>query len=154
MKAETRLFGEIEISEDKIITMEQGIIGFPEMKYFTLIFDAEKEDKDTIMWLQSMDDGCFAMPVMNPRIAVPEYAPNVDEELLKPLGGLEDEDIYILTTVTIPQGKVEDITINLKAPFIINLANNKGCQIIVEDDYPVKHKIYDVLKSRKEKAGE
>lgn len=154
MRAETRLFGKIEIPEDKIIIMEQGIIGFPEMKHFTLIFDAEKEEKDTIMWLQSMDDGCFAMPVMDPRIAVPQYTPNVDEELLNPLGKMEDEDVYILTTVTIPQGKVEDITINLKAPFIINLANNKGCQIIVEDDFPVKHKIYDALKSRKEKAGE
>ena len=66
----------------------------------------------------------------------------------------KDEDVYILTTVTIPQGKVEEITINLKAPVIINLANNKGCQLIVEDDYPVKHKIYDILKNRNEKAGE
>lgn len=154
MKANTRLFGEIEVSEDKIITVEQGIIGFPEMKRFTLIFDVEKEGKDTIMWLQSLDDGCFAMPVMNPKIAVSDYTPNVDDELLKPLGKLKDEDVYILTTVTIPQGKVEEITINLKAPVIINLANNKGCQLIVEDDYPVKHKIYDILKNRNEKAGE
>ena len=28
MKAKTRLFGEIEIEKEKIITMEQGIIGF------------------------------------------------------------------------------------------------------------------------------
>ena len=45
MKANTRLFGEIEVSEDKIITVEQGIIGFPEMKRFTLIFDVEKRER-------------------------------------------------------------------------------------------------------------
>lgn len=154
MKAETRLFGEIEIADDKIITIEQGIIGFPDMQHFTLIFDAEKEEKSEIMWLQSMDDGCFAMPVIDPKVIVPTYAPNVEEELLKPLGELKDEDVYILTTLTIPQGKVEEISMNLKAPFVINMANNKGCQIIVEDDYPVKYKIYDILQSRKEKAGE
>ena len=42
----------------------------------------------------------------------------------------------------------------LKAPIIINMSNNKGAQIIVEDDLPVRYKIYDLLKSRKEKAGE
>lgn len=154
MKADTRLFGEIEIPDDKIIHIEQGIIGFPDMQYFTLIYDADKEDKNTIMWLQSMDDGCFAMPVLDPKLVIPTYAPNVDEELLAPLGELKDEDVYMLTTVTIPQGQIEEITMNLKAPFIINMANNKGCQIIVEDDYPVKYKIYELLKSRKEKAGE
>lgn len=43
MKAATRLFGEIEIDESKIITFEDGIIGFPDMKKFTLIFDEEKK---------------------------------------------------------------------------------------------------------------
>lgn len=154
MKADTRMFGEIDIPDDKIIHIEQGIIGFPDMQNFTLIFDVEKDDKNTIMWLQSMDDGCFAMPVLDPKLILSSYAPNVDEEMLKPLGELKDEDVYLLTTITIPHGHIEEITMNLKAPFIINMANNKGCQLIVEDDYPVKYKIYDILKSRKEKAGE
>jgi len=34
------------------------------------------------------------------------------------------------------------------------MSNNRGAQIIVEDDLPVRYKIYDLLKSRKEKAGE
>ncbi len=154
MKAKTRLFGEIEIEDEKIIKIEQGIIGFPDMQHFTLIFDAEAESKSSIMWLQSMDDGNFALPVIEPKIIISTYTPNVDEELLEPLGELKDEDVYMLTTVTIPQDKIEEISINLKAPFIINMANNKGCQISVEDDYPVKYKIYDILKKRKEGAGE
>ena len=51
MKAETRIFGTIEIEDEKIVTMEKGMIGFPELKHFALIFDEEKEEKDrTIMW--------------------------------------------------------------------------------------------------------
>ena len=32
MKINTRIFGEIEIAEDKIITFENGIIGFPDLR--------------------------------------------------------------------------------------------------------------------------
>ena len=45
MKANTRLFGEIDIEDDKIITMDGGMIGFPFLQKFTLIFDEEKEKK-------------------------------------------------------------------------------------------------------------
>ena len=66
MKAKTRMFGEIDIQEDKIITLESGMIGFPDMQKFTLIFDEEKGSKSHIMWLQSMDDPQTAFPVINP----------------------------------------------------------------------------------------
>ena len=64
MKAKTRMFGEIDIQEDKIITLESGMIGFPDMQKFTLIFDEEKGSKSHIMWLQSMDDPQTAFPVI------------------------------------------------------------------------------------------
>lgn len=56
MKANTRLFGEIDIADDKIISLEDGMIGLPEYRNFALIFDEEKEkDKSSVMWFQSMD---------------------------------------------------------------------------------------------------
>ena len=45
MKAVTRLFGTIDVADDKIITMERGMIGFPNFTHFALIFDEEKKDK-------------------------------------------------------------------------------------------------------------
>lgn len=52
MKANTRLFGEIDIDEEKIITLENGMIGFPDLRKFTLIFDKEKErTPSSIMWV-------------------------------------------------------------------------------------------------------
>ena len=55
MKANTRIFGEIEIADEKIITLEKGMIGFPNLNRFALIYDEEKKQKDTsIMWLQSI----------------------------------------------------------------------------------------------------
>ena len=52
---QTRLFGKIRVGDDKIVNLPQGIIGFPDLKQFTLIFDEEKADKGTIKWFQSLD---------------------------------------------------------------------------------------------------
>lgn len=153
MKAKTRAFGEIEIEDEKIITLEHGMIGFPDYQHFTLIFNEERGNESTIKWLQCMDDGDVAFPVMNPELVKPDYSINVDEEILSPLGELKDEETFILVTVTVPQ-TIEKMTVNLKAPIIINMANNKAVQVVVEDDYPVKFPAYDILKKRKEKAGE
>ena len=153
MKAKTRMFGEIDIQDDKIITMEGGKIGFPEMQKFTLIYDEEKGNKSHIMWLQSMDDPQTAFPVINPITIKEDYNPSVNEELLHPLGEMSPEDTFVLTTVRVPKD-IHDMSINLKAPIIINMKNNRGAQIIIEDDLPIRYEIYDLLKSRKEKAGE
>ncbi|MCD7709259.1 MAG: flagellar assembly protein FliW [Clostridiales bacterium] len=154
MKANTRIFGEIEVADDKLITMEQGMIGFPDLKCFALIFDMEKEDRDrSIMWLQSMDDTDIAFPVINPHIVAEDYNPNVSEEIIAPLGELTDDNTYVLVTATVPRD-IKEFSVNLKAPIVINMDNRKAMQLIVEDDYPIKFKIYDLIKTIKEKAGE
>ena len=154
MKAKTRIFGEIEIADDKIITLDKGMIGFPNLNRFALIFDEEKGQKDnSIMWLQSMDDPDIAFPVMMPHLVKEDYDPKVSEEVIAPLGELTPDNTYLLVTVTVPKN-IEDFSVNLKAPIVINMDNRKGVQLIVEDDYPVKYKVYEILKNKKEKAGE
>ncbi len=153
MKAATRLFGEIEIDESKIITFEDGIIGFPDMKKFTVIFDEEKEGRPSISWLQSMDEPEIAFPVMDPLFVCETYNPSVEEELLKNLGTIKEDNLYVLVTVTVPQN-IKELAVNLKAPIVINTDTRKASQIIVEDDLPVRYRIYEILEEAKKKAGE
>lgn len=153
MRAVTRLFGEIDIEENKIITLDKGMIGLSDYRKFALIFDEEKGMKESsVMWFQSMDDPETAFPVMQPNTVKPDYNPTVSEELLSSLGDLNDENLYVLVTLT-ASANIEDTTVNLKAPIVINTETKKGCQIIIEDDYPIKYKIYDAVKGKK-KAGE
>ena len=153
MKAASRSFGEIEIDESKIITFEDGIIGFPDMKKFTLIFDEEKEGRPSISWLQSMDEPEIAFPVMDPLFVCETYNPSVEEELLKNLGTIKEDNLYVLVTVTVPQN-IKELAVNLKAPIVINTDTRKASQIIVEDDLPVRYRIYEILEEAKKKAGE
>ena len=148
MTTETRLFGTITIEDEKLITFPEGIVGFPFLKQFALIHDAENENAP-IMWLQSMEEPTFAMPVIEPLLVVDDYNPTVNDEYLEPVGELAEDQIYSLVTITVPP-QIENMSVNLKAPLVINMANNKAVQIIVEDDYKVKHPIYETLKKRRE----
>ncbi|MCR4796845.1 MAG: flagellar assembly protein FliW [Lachnospiraceae bacterium] len=156
MRVNTRLFGEIEIQDDKIITLDKGIVGFPDLKSFTIIYDNGSEageGKTSMMWFQSLDEPQFAMPVVVPGDIVPDYNPTVNDELLEPLGELTEENLYVLVTLKVPQ-EIEKMTINLKAPIIINTDTLKGGQIIVEDDVEVRFPVYEILKKAKEGKGE
>ena len=154
MAVNTRIFGYMEIEDEKIIHFENGIIGFPKMKNFALIQDSDdKENASTISWLQSMDEPDMALPVMDPLTIEPDYNPIIEDEFLEPLGEMKEDEAFVLVTVTVP-ADIKDIAVNLKAPIVINMATNKAGQLIVENDYPVKHKIYDLLKNNDERAGE
>ncbi len=151
MKINTKVFGEVEIADDKIIHFPSGIVGFPELTEFTLLHDEEK-GAGSIHWLQSIQEPGFAMPVMDPLLVCPDYNPEVDDELLKPLGGLDPEEILVLVTVTVPSD-LKKMSVNLRGPVIINAAAKKACQVIVEGEgYQVKYPVYEILSARK--AGE
>lgn len=152
MVVNTRIFGQITIGDEKIIHFENGIVGFPELKDFTLIYDEERGNKPGIRWLQSMTETNFAMPVMDPLIVCEAYNPIVDDELLKPLGELDADNQLVLVTVTVPKD-IEKMSVNLMAPIVINVNEKKAVQIIVDgDEYPVKFPIYDILNERKKEG--
>ncbi len=150
MLVNTKVFGEIEVDESKFLCFEDGILGFPDMKRFMLIHDEESSSDNLISWMQSIDEPGFAMPVIDPLRVCPDYNPEVEDELLKSLGDIKEEELLVLVTVTVPP-EIEKMTSNLKAPFIINAANLKACQIILDDDkYVIKYPIYEILKESKQ----
>ncbi len=149
MTINTHLFGEVEVDESKKITFDGGIIGFSEMNHFMLMHDVEN-DSANISWLQSIDEPEFAMPVIDPLLLFDDYNPEVEDEILKPLGGITENSMFVLVTMTVPSD-ITKMTANLKAPIIINADNLKACQLIIDDDkYIVKHPVYEILKAKKE----
>ena len=152
MNITTKNFGEITISDDKIIHFPAGLIGFPELTDFALIHDEEK-GVGGIHWLQSMQEAAFAMPVMDPLLVKEDYNPMVDDELLKAIGEIIPEELLVLVTVTVPKD-LKQMSVNLCGPIVINAATKKACQVIVEgDEYQVRFPIYEILNNKK-KAGE
>ena len=152
MRVETRIFGTVDIAEDKIIRFPKGIVGFPDLTDFALVHDEENGHSGGIRWMQSLQETNFAMPVIDPLAVVSDYNPTVDDELLKGLGALKDDNTLVLVTITVPQ-EIENMTVNLQAPFVINADTRMAAQVIVDSDkYPVRFPVYEILKKMKEEA--
>lgn len=154
MKVVTKFFGEVELDDNKILDFPNGIIGFEDFKKYAIMYDQDDEGEVRISWLQSVEEPTLALPVVDPLAVLPDYAPMLEDELLKPLGESEDEDLLFLLAMTVPSDMTK-VTANMKAPFIINAKTCKGVQIIVDNaDYPVKFNVYESVQKMKEKAGE
>ncbi len=148
MTIKTRLFGEISVDENKLISFPQGIIGFPDLKDFLLLHDGE--GNGNIRWMQSVQEPAFAIPVVDPLAIIPDYNPDIEDELLKPLGDITPDNMLVLVTITVPKD-IEKMTVNLKGPIVINSDTRKAGQLIIDDDkYQVKFPIYEILKAAKE----
>lgn len=143
----TKLFGKIDVDDSKVITFPEGLLGFPEMKRFALMFDSEKSDATGLNFLVSLDEPAFMMPVV-PAVAVkPDYSPQISAEVEKAIGELTEDNVLILVTMTIPSN-ITEMTVNLNAPIIINADTGKAAQSVVENEgYDIKYPIYDALKN-------
>ena len=150
MLVKTRFFGEVDIEDEKILTFDNGIMGFEDMKRWTLIYDIEKGSEGPISWFQSLDMAELALPVINPYTVTVVYEPVVEDELLKPLGEFKDEELVTFLTITIPSEDPSKTTANFRAPILINPVNRKGIQVIVNnEDYPIKFSIYESVQKMK-----
>lgn len=153
MVLKTKLFGDVEIDETKGLHFEKGLIGFPDLKNFFLIRDEERASS-LICWLQSVEEAALALPVADPLKVMEDYNPMIEDELLKPLGELTEDNLMALVTVTVPH-EIEKISVNLQAPILINADTKQACQLILEnEDYPVRYPIYEIINEMKVKDGE
>ena len=145
----TKVFGEVEVEEGKIITFAGGIIGFPNMTRFILLHDEERGTGAGIRWLQSIDEPAFALPVMYPLVIEENYNPEINDDYLTGIGELTPDNLLVLVTVTVP-ADLRKMSVNLQAPLIINVDERKACQVIVDGEkFPMKYLIHDILQARK-----
>ncbi|GAB6100039.1 flagellar assembly protein FliW [Halanaerocella petrolearia] len=139
MKFETTRFGEIEFKEEEVIEFVVGPYGFEDEKQFTLIDNGE----DAFFWLQSITNPDLAFVVTEPWSFYPDYEFEIGRELEGMLELEDKEDVLVINIVTVPEN-LQDITMNLKAPIIVNKKNQIAKQFILEDkDYPVKYPLIE-----------
>ena len=154
MIVNTKLFGTIDLAEDKILTFEQGMIGFESLKKFAILYDLENEKKHKVCWLQSLDEPQLAFPVIDPFLVKQDYNPEINDSNLATLGKIAEEKLSVLVTLTVPKD-ITKMACNLRAPIIINTETRKGAQIVSETlEYPVKYFIYDIVQAKKQEKEE
>ncbi len=150
MLVKTKHFGEIDLAEDKILTFDNGILGFEDCKRYTILYNNEDGNRSAISWLQSLDEQALALPIISPLYVKEDYNPLVEDELLSGLGELTEDNLALFVTLTVPSDLTR-MTCNLKAPIVINADTRKGCQIIADNaDYMIKYPVYEIFQKAKE----
>lgn len=138
MKIKTRDFGEVDINENTIITVPNGIIGFEDTKRYTLL--SPLGEGVFPMWFQAVDttEPCFV--VYDPWHIYPDYKFEIDDEMQSTLGAEDGDDLQLLAVAIVPDD-YKKTTINLRCPIIINTKNNIAGQMLL-DDYEFKYPVY------------
>lgn len=127
--------GKITYDEDEIINFEKSIPGFNDIKRFIL----KEIEGSSFKLLQSIDDVTVGFVVISPFQVEEDYEINLSEEVIKTLEIKEATDVLLYSLVTL-NSKVEKITVNLKAPVVINVNNKKAEQFIIDKaKYKIKH---------------
>lgn len=137
LKINSTRFGEMEVPADRVITLPQGMIGFPQLRRYVLM---RHRDDSPFFWLQSLEAAELAFVTVNPLLFDPQYKFTLGNSETKLLSVEDPSQIQVWVVVTIPAGKPDQMTANLKAPLVINSANRQGAQIILDDaKYSVRH---------------
>ncbi len=148
MKIRTIRFGELEIPDEKIITMSKPILGFENLKRYCLI---EREDCEPFLWYQSIEDPAAAFPVVNPLLFCPDYKIEVNPREIEELHIRDVKSVETYTIVTIPADPA-NMTINLQGPILINTETCLAKQLVlVNSGYDVKY--YVMRGTSKQDAG-
>ena len=135
MKISTTRFGTVKIEETDVITFVDGLIGMEDCRRWVLLADAQNS---ALGWLQSLDRPEVALGVVSPRRFVNDYQVRVSKREIQPLK-LEDPNRAQVLAIVSHVG--DGLTLNLKAPLVIHLAERLGRQIVARDDHAVQHRL-------------
>ena len=137
MKINTNYHGEIELREEDILTLVNGMLGFEDIEKFVLI----KEEDIFVEYLQSVKDD-IAFAVMDPFIIKQDYTFDIPDMVMKSLDIKSADEVVLKTVVVVPED-ITKIRTNLQAPIVFNKTNNKGMQIVLDDTYPLRYEFYN-----------
>ena len=150
MLCATKYFGEIEYDETAVITFEEGIPGFLDVKRFVLLADeAVAEENDLFFWLQCVDNGDVAFALMDVLQIMPDYDPQIAPDWYADLG--EPEQVGIYNIVVIPED-LQEMRVNLKAPLLIG--DRRGRQVVAGNEaYQIRHNVMEELEKARADAA-
>jgi len=135
VKVHTTRFGEVEVSDDKLITMPLGLLGFGRYKDYIVLDHGEDSP---FKWLQSCEDPDLAFVIADPLFFKADYHIEVKKAEIEIIEPKSMDDLLVCVIMTIPSDPTM-MTANLCAPLIFNINKRLGMQIVLQKSgYPIK----------------
>jgi len=132
MQANTSRFGAVDIQPEDVLLFSRGLIGLESHRHWVLLADPRSSG---VAWLQSLTDPAVALPMVSPRRFMPGYRVLIQRNQLTPLELAVLDEAFVL----VPVGRNESgLTLNLRAPVILNLNRRIGRQVVTGDEQPLQ----------------
>ena len=120
----------VTVEEKQLIHFEFGLPGFEDLKKYAII---EIEEYNPFLLLHSVEDQSIAMVILKSNLLDEVNEFEIPENKLKNLKEKGKNEFGIFFILKIHEDE-KQITANVKAPVLINFVNQKGSQIILDDD--------------------
>ena len=133
MQVASSRFGTLDATEDQLVSIDGGLLGFPDAIRFVRL---PVDDAEGWEWLQSTNDGDLAFLVISAFRFFPDYdieLPDGDVKALE-LDNPADADVLALVTIRhTDEGGIASVTANLLGPLVINRRSGIGRQVVLSD---------------------
>lgn len=128
-----------EYEEKDIIIFKNGIPGFENLTQF-VIFPVEESEVFSV--LHSIENPSIGIIVVSPFYVMKDYEIDISDEIVDFLSIKSINDINLFCTVNL-NSDIKKITVNMRAPIVINIKSNLGEQIILNDEkYLIKQPLF------------
>jgi flagellar assembly factor FliW len=125
------------------IYFAQGLLGFPHCRRYRLKpFEPGNGDDSPFFILESLDQD-LSFPVIYPHSLLLDYKLAVEESTMTTLRAESPDQLSVLLIVTV-RDRLEDISVNLRGPLLVNPNFGLGIQL-VEERFPVRHPLLQRL---------
>jgi len=149
MQIESSRFGTIEIREDAVITFAGGLPGLPGEQWSLIATD----ENSPFFWLQSTEHPDVALPVTSPWLFFSDYEVRISDDEAARLGLGAAGDAYIVCVVRAAE-MLDEFTINLVSPLVINAGSRQGRQVINDTGgYSVRHPLFSEVELEEVQAA-
>jgi flagellar assembly factor FliW len=96
-----------------------------------------------------VEQGYIALGVVSPRRFVPDYQLRVDARDLQSLELTSHGDAEV---AVIASRNEVGLTLNLRAPLVIDVAHRRGCQVVAKDAHPIQFPLQTAINTWKKTA--
>jgi flagellar assembly factor FliW len=135
MRIATTRFGSVEVEADDVVRFPEGLLGLADCRDWVFLADAQD---DALAWMQSLNRAEIAVAVVGPRRFVPGYRVRVARRELEPL---KLDDVGAAQVLVVVGRTDRSVTLNLKAPLVINLQRRLGRQVVANGELPLRHEL-------------
>lgn len=136
--SDTLLVAPEDIAHPPVLSLPQGLVGFPEYKSFELVADPEEAP---FRWMLLHGTVPLQFVVIEPAGIIADYELELFDEDAAFLGITESSDAYVVNIVTVGRTQPATATVNLVSPVVINRRTGLAKQVVLANysRYNVRH---------------